>query len=190
MMRSPVNSRALAGTIAALTAVLAVATGPVTSTPAFAQQQQQSQPVITEIKQMKLTEPMISGFLKSQRGLIAITDKLEKAGDTIDAKLQEELDGIAKSGGFKSFAEFDDVRANIMMVLAGIDPENSTYTDPMDLIKKDIESLKADTQLTPEDKRQQLDELTEALKEMQPLQYKENIALVQKYFKEIDDVLK
>lgn len=180
--------RVLSAVIAATAA--AVAVGFWTLAPAMAQGKQEQQPVVTEIKQVKLNDKMIQGFLTSQRGLIAITDKLEKAGDTIDAKLQAELDGIAKKGGFANFNDFEDVRANIMMVLAGIDPENGTYTDPIDLIKKDIEAIKADKQLSEEDRKQQLEELTEALKEMQPLQYKDNIALVRKHFKEIDEVLK
>jgi hypothetical protein len=182
------RSRALA--LFALGASLAV--GIATFSPEFvvAQEGKEQQPMIADVKQLKLSEKDITGFLTAQRGLIAITDKLEKAGDTIDEKLQAELDGIARKGGFANFAQFDDIRANIMMVLAGINPENGSYTDPMELIKKDIEAIKTDASLSAEDRKQQLEELNEALKEMQPLQYKENIPLVQKHFKEIDEVLK
>ena len=50
--------------------------------------------------------------------------------------------------GFKDFADFEEIRANIMMVLAGIDPDNGEYSDPIELIKKDIEAIKADKALT------------------------------------------
>lgn len=189
MKRRTTSKRLLSGILLALAAAIWMPGTAPDQARAQAKQEQQ-QPTVTEIKQIKLNEKMIQGFLTSQRGLIAITDKLEKAGDTIDDKLQAELDQIAKKGGFPSFYDFEDVRANIMMVLAGIDPESGTYTDPIDLIKKDIEAIKTDKQLTEPDRKQQLEELTEALKEMQPLQFKENIALVQKHFKEIDEVLK
>jgi hypothetical protein len=142
-----------------------------------------------EVTQIKLTEQHIKGFLGAQKDLTAMAPKIEAAGDTIDAKLQAELDGLAKKHGFKDFNNFDDVRANIMMVLAGIDPDTGNYTDPVDLIKKDMEAVKADTSLSEADRKQQLDELTDAMKEMQPLKYKENIELVKKYQKAIDAAL-
>ena len=155
------------------------------SVPALAQQ---TPP--TEIKQLKLTEQHIKGFLGAQKDLVAITAKLEAAGDTIDEKLQKELDGIGAKNGFRDFADFEEIRANIMMVLAGIDPDNGQYSDPIDLIKKDIEAIKADKNLTEADRKQQLDEMNEALKEMQPLKFKENIEIVKKYAKQIDEALK
>ena len=143
-----------------------------------------------EIKQLKLSEKHITGFLGAQKDLVAITAKLEAAGDTIDEKLQKELDGIGAKNGFRDFADFEEVRANIMMVLAGIDPDNGQYSDPIDLIKKDIEAIKADKNISEADRKQQLEEMTEALKEMQPLKFKENIEIVKKYSKQIDDALK
>lgn len=147
-------------------------------------------PVPTEIKQIRLTEAHIQGFLGAQRDLVAITSELEAAGDTIDDKLQKKLDGIGAKNGFKDFADFEDIRANIMMVLAGIDPENGQYSDPIELIKKDIEAIKVDKSLSEADRKQQLEEMTEALKEMQPLKFKENIDVVKKYAKQIDEALK
>ena len=77
-----------------------------------------------------------------------------------------------------------------MMVLAGIDPDTGQYSDPIELIKKDIDAIKADKTLTEEDRKNQLDEMNEALKEMQPLKFKENIDIVKKYSKQIDEALK
>ncbi|HXF55172.1 MAG TPA: hypothetical protein VNK52_13720 [Hyphomicrobiaceae bacterium] len=142
-----------------------------------------------EMTQIRLTEQHIKGFLGAQKDLTAIASKIEAAGDTIDAKLQAEIDALARKHGFKDFNDFDDVRANIMMVLAGIDPDTGNYTDPVELIKKDIEAVKADKSLSEADRKQQLEELNEALKEMQPLKYKENIELVKKHQKAIDAVL-
>ena len=152
--------------------------------------QQAPAPAPSEIKQLKLEESHIKGFLGAQKDLVAITAKLEAAGDTIDDKLQKELDGIGAKNGFKDFADFEEVRANIMLVLAGIDPDNGQYSDPIDMIKKDIQAIKADKTLSEADRKQQLDEMNEALKEMQPLKYKENVDIVRKYTKQIDEALK
>ena len=143
-----------------------------------------------EIKQVLLTEKHVSNFLGAQKDLIAITAKLEAAGDSIDEKLQKELDDIGRKHAFKDFADFEEIRANIMMVLAGIDPDNGEYSDPIELIKKDIEAIKADKSLSDADRKAQLEEMTDALKEMQPLKFKENIVIVKKYAKQIDEVLK
>ena len=177
--------RAVAG--AALSVMLSVG---LFAAAAPAAAQQNPPPAPSEIKQLKLSEQHIKGFLGAQKDLVAITAKLEAAGDTIDEKLQKELDGIGSKNGFKDFADFEEVRANIMMVLAGIDPDNGQYSDPIDLIKKDIEAIKGDKTLSEADRKQQLDEMNEALKEMQPLKFKENIEIVKKYSKQIDEALK
>ena len=175
---------------AALATILGLAAGASLAVMPASAQQQNPPPAPTEIRQIKLTEGQVKGFLGAQKDLVAITAKLEAAGDTIDDKLQKELDGIGSKNGFKDFADFEEVRANIMMVLAGIDPDNGQYSDPIELIKKDIEAIKADKALSDADRKQQLDEMNEALKEMQPLKFKENIELVKQYAKQIDDALK
>ena len=184
--------RWIAGAMLAIagTAIGSSVTGVALITGAGSALAQQAPPAQTEIKQLKLNEQHIKGFLGAQKDLVAITAKLEAAGDTIDDKLQKELDGIGAKNGFRDFADFEEVRANIMMVLAGIDPDNGQYSDPIDLIKKDIEAIKGDKTLTEADRKQQLEEMNEALKEMQPLKFKENIEIVKKYAKQIDDALK
>lgn len=158
--------------------------------PAFAQQQPGALAPTPEINQVRLNDKQVIGFLGAQKDLVAITAKLEAAGDTIDEKLQKELDDIGKKNGFKDFADFEEIRANIMMVLAGIDPDNGEYSDPIELIKKDIEAIKADKALSEADRKVQLDEMSDALKEMQPLKFKENIDVVKKHAKAIDEALK
>src|SRR5262249_44895802 len=95
---------------------------------------------------------------------------------------------IAKSNGFSTLDEFDDVAANISLVLAGLDPQSGQFTDPPDQIKKDIDELKQDKQVSQKDKDQTLAEMQEALKRAAPLQFKENVTVVKKYQKELDQV--
>lgn len=152
--------------------------------------QQIPAPAAPEVRQLQLTDAQVTGFIGAQKDLIAITAKLEAAGDTIDEKLQKELDDIGRKHGFKDFADFEEIRTNVMMVLAGIDPDTGEYSDPIELIKKDIEAIKADKSLSEEDRKSQLEEMNDALKEMQPLKYKANIDVVKKFAKQIDEVLK
>jgi hypothetical protein len=173
-----------------LVAFTAAGVALVTTEPLSAQQQPGALAPAPEINQVRLNDKQVVGFLGAQKDLVAITAKLEAAGDTIDEKLQKELDEIGKKNGFKDFADFEEIRANIMMVLAGIDPDTSEYSDPIELIKKDIEAIKADKALTDADRKIQLEEMTDALKEMQPLKFKENIDVVKKHAKAIDEALK
>lgn len=142
------------------------------------------------IPQIKLSEKMVEGFISAQKDMAKVAEKVQgSTTDKIDPKIQTELEDVAKKHGFKDFAEYDDVAANISMVMAGIDPQTGSFTDPTDAIKREIEEVKADKTLKEADKKQMLDELGEALKVSQPIQFKENIELVKKYREKIDAVL-
>jgi hypothetical protein len=143
-----------------------------------------------EVKQVKLTEAQIKGFIAAQPDIAKISEKMQgSTSDKPDPAIQTELEATAKKFGFKSFAEYDDVAANITMVMAGIDPVAGTYTDPVTSIKKEIEEVKANTTMQDKDKQQTLDELNEALKNTQPLQFPENIELVKKFKSDLEKVL-
>lgn len=142
------------------------------------------------MKQIKLTDKQIDGFISAQKDMNAITDKMPAGpSDKPDPKIQAELETIAKKHGFADFNEYDDVASNISMVMAGIDPQTKAFTDPKVAIKKEIDDVTADKSMPDKEKKQTLDELNDALKTAQPIQYKENIELVKKYWDKIDAVL-
>jgi SPX domain protein involved in polyphosphate accumulation len=141
-----------------------------------------------QFKQIKLTEKQVQDFISAQKQLAPLASKLENAADKPDPALQKQIEQIAKSNGFSTIDEFDDVAANISLVLAGLDPQSGQFTEPPDQIKKDIDELKQDKQLPQKDKDQALAEMQEALKRVAPLQFKENVAVVKKYQKELDQV--
>ena len=142
-----------------------------------------------DIKQLKLTDAQVTGFISAQKDLVAIAEKLQAAGDKVDPKLQSELDAIAKKHGFTSFENLDDVAANISLVMAGLDPEKGTFTDPVDALKKELEEIKADATIPEKDKKQMIEELTEALKSTPPVQFKENVEVVKKHREAIEKAL-
>ena len=115
--------------------------------------------------------------------------KLQAAGDKPDAKLQAELEAVATKNGFTSFAELDDIAANISMVMAGLDPQSGEYMDPIEAIKKEMEEIKKDDKIPDKDKKQMLEEMDQALKTTPPLQHKENVAIVKKFQKDIEKAL-
>jgi hypothetical protein len=142
------------------------------------------------VKQIKLTDKHVEGFVNAQKDMTAIADKIQgNAAEKPDPKIQAELEGIAKKHGFASFAEYDDVAANISMVMAGIDPQTKKFTDPQVAIKKEIDEVTADTTLPEKEKKQMLEELNEALRTAQPIENPGNVDLVKKYWDKIDAVL-
>jgi hypothetical protein len=141
----------------------------------------------TAPKQIKLTERHVEGFIAAQKDLSAVVEKMHAAAT--QSKFQAELEAVTAKHGFKSFSEYEDVAANISMLMAAIDPQTKAFTDPPMAIRKEIEEVSADQGLPAEEKKQLLQELNEALKAAQPVQFPSNIELVKKYYDKIDAAL-
>lgn len=162
-----------------IAALVAVALAPL-SGPALAQ---------GAVKQIPLTDKHIEGFINAQKDMAQVAEKMQGNSDKPDPKVQAELESISKKHGFASFQEYDDVAANISMVMAGIDPQSRDFTEPKVAIQKEIDEVKGDTTIPEKEKKQMLEELAEALKSAQPIQHPANIELVKKYWEKIDAVL-
>jgi len=141
----------------------------------------------TAPKQIKLTEKHVEGFIAAQKDLSAVVEKMHAAA--AQSKFQAELEAVTKKHGFRSFSEYEEVAANISMLMAAIDPQTKSFTDPLTAIRKEIEEVTADQGLPEEEKKQLLHQLNEALKEAQPVQFPSNVELVKKYYEKIDAAL-
>jgi hypothetical protein len=141
------------------------------------------------VKQIPLTDKHIEGFISAQKDMASVAEKMQGNSDKPDPKVQAELETIAKKHGFASFQEYDDVAANISMVMAGIDPQSRAFTEPKVAIQKEIDEVKGDNSIPEKEKKQMLDELAEALKSAQPIQHPGNVELVKKNWEKIDAVL-
>jgi hypothetical protein len=132
-----------------------------------------------EVKQIKLTEKHIQGF-------IAADDEMAKIYganvDNSDPKVRAQAEAVARKNGFASLAEHDDVSMNIAIIMSGIDQQTKKFTEPPEQVREEIAVLKADKSLSDAAKREDLAQLEAALKDTKPIQFKENIALVLKYF--------
>jgi hypothetical protein len=133
-----------------------------------------------EVKQIKLTEKHIQGFVAASKDMAQLYEGADP--DKPDPKMEAQAAAVAKRNGFASLAEYDDASMNISMIMSGIDPQSKKFTEPPEQIKKEIAALKADKSVPEMEKREGLAQLEAALKNAKPIQFKENIALVLKYF--------
>ena len=96
---------------------------------------------------------------------------------------------MPKKNGFANLVEHNVVSMNIAMIVSGIDPESKKFTEPSELIKQEIASVKADISVPDAEKKNYLAQLEDALKSAKPIQFKENIALVLKYFDKLPPLM-
>ena len=136
-----------------------------------------------EVKQIKLTEKHVQGFIAVSEHMAQLYDGTNP--DRPDPKLEAQAEALVKKNGFASLAEYDDVTVNIAMIISGIDQQTKKFTEPLDQIKKDIASIKANKSIPEAQKKEDLTQLQAALKNAKPIQFKENIAIVLKYFDQL-----
>jgi hypothetical protein len=153
----------------------------------LAQGAQQQQGEQQRFKEMKLTEKQIQSFIATQKKLAPLASKLE--ADQPDPALQKQVEQIAKSSGFSTMDEFSDVGANVSVLLAGLDAQTGQFIEPPDQIRRDMEEVKKDPQMSKQEKDQAVAQMQAALKTAVPLKFKENVALVRKYQKELEQAL-
>jgi len=133
-----------------------------------------------EAKQIKLTEKHIQGVMAANKDMAKLYEGANS--DKPDPRVEAQAATIAKMNGFASLAEYDDAWINISMIMSGIDPLNKKFTEPAEQIKREISALNANKSIPEGDKEDDLAQLEAELKNTKPVQFKENIALVLKYF--------
>ena len=148
-------------------------------------------PAQSAVTQIKLTQQHIEGFIAAQKDMSAVVEKMQAAAsaDKPSVTFQTELEAVTKKHGFRSFTEYETVAANISIVMAAIDPQTKAFTDPQTSIKKEIDDVTADKTIPDNEKKQLLEELNEALKAAQRIEFPGNIELVRKYYDKIDAAL-
>lgn len=185
--------------IAALTAAAACLLGAIAASgSAFAQAKQQPAPAKQQaappkqaaapeppppLKQIELTEKQIESLIAAQKEMDAVTDKLPQgAADKPDPKLQAQLEGIAKKNGFADFTDYGAVYDNVSLVMSGIDPKTKAFTEPPEMLKKQIAAVQADAKIPARDKKEILEDMNGALKSVEAVKFPGNVTLVTKYF--------
>ena len=142
------------------------------------------------LKQIALTDKQVESLIAAQKEMDAVTDKLPAgAQDKPDPKLQAQLEGIAKKNGFADFNEYGTVYDNVSMVMSGIDPKTKAFTEPPEMLKKQIASVQADPKIPAKDKKAILDEMNAATKTVAKVQFPANVTLVTKYYDKLGPLL-
>jgi hypothetical protein len=141
-----------------------------------------------EVKQIKLTDKHIQGFMAAYEDIAKVYDGAE-SDKPEDPKVEAQAAAVAKKHGFASLAQYDDVSMNISMIMSGIDPQTKKFTEPPEQIKNEIAALKADKSVPEAEKKEGLTQLEAALKNSRPIKFKENIALVLKYFDQLAPIM-
>ena len=136
-----------------------------------------------ELKQVKLTEKHIQGFMAAYDDIAKLYYGADP--DKRDPKVDAQAAAVAKKNGFASLAQYEDVSMNITMIMSGIDPQTKKFTEPPEQIKDEIAALSSDKSLPEAEKKEGVAQLEAALTMVKPIQFKENIALVLKYFDQL-----
>ena len=136
-----------------------------------------------EIKQIRLTEKHIQGFVGAAKDMARLYAGTNP--DQPNPKVEAQAAAVAKKNGFASLDEYDNVWGNVSLVFFGIDPQTKKFSEPPEQIKKEIAALKADKSVPEAEKKEDLAQLEASLKTAKPIQFKENIALVLKYFDQL-----
>jgi hypothetical protein len=140
-----------------------------------------------EVKQIKLTEKQIQGFIAASKDMAKLYEGADP--NKPDPKVEAQAETVAKKNGFANLAEYDDVSTNISIIMSGIDPQTKKFAEPPEQIKQEIAALKADKSVSEAEKKNDLAQLEAALKTAKPIQFKENIALVLKYFDKLSPLM-
>src|SRR5262245_42495016 len=117
-----------------------------------------------EVKQIKLTEKHIQGFMAASKDMARLYDGADP--DKPDPKVEAQAGVVAKKNGFASLAQYEDVSSPSRPNRSRMRSLRSRPTNPSRRRKR--------KRVWRSSRR--------ALKIVRPIQFKENIALVLKYF--------
>ena len=136
-----------------------------------------------DVEQLALTEKQIEAFIAGQKTISAIVDKIpEDQLDNPNPQLQTKLDQVARKFGFKDYGEYEDVADNIDLVMDGFDDDSKTYVGQEVVLKKQLSEVAADKTISARERSEQIKELNEMLKAVEPVKFPNNIVVVTKYY--------
>jgi hypothetical protein len=138
-----------------------------------------------ELRQITLTEKQMHGFLIVSPEIAKLSREAYRENEDEQAQAQS----LVRRHGFANLAEFHDVSINISTIMSGIDRQTKTFTEPPEQIKQQIAVIKSDKSLLKVEKEQLVAHLETTLKSTKPIQFKENIALVLKYFDRLAELM-
>ena len=140
------------------------------------------------LPQIELTESLIQQFIAARAEIDTVLgDEAPEPGEPADAKFAGRLEAIAKKHKFADYDEYDTIAGNIELVLDGVDPATKTYFGEAVLIQRQIDAAQANASLPAEDKKATIAELKDSLRDVAPLKFPGNAALVLKHYDELSE---
>ena len=136
-----------------------------------------------QLQQVELNEDQIKGYLKIAPKLSQMFDRIDKAGGEPDAKLQADLESVAKEGGFKSYDELEIVVSNVTFVMSGMNDEDGSFREPVEVLQQELKDTKADKELNAKEKEEMIAAINESIAITPKLAHKGNVDVVKKHFK-------
>jgi hypothetical protein len=141
------------------------------------------------VKQIALTDKQVDGVIAAAKDMDALSEKMPESGKP-DPKLSAQLEATAKKYGFASYDDYNSVVDNIGLVMSGIDPATKKYVGGAAVIKAQIAQVQADKKMSAKDKKEALEDLTQAAKAPEPtIENKGNIDLVVKNFDKLAAIM-
>src|SRR5262245_19314937 len=117
--------------LSALTgALLAFAVAHVSTAGPAPKQQPAPPPAPEPVKQIRLTEQQVQGFIAAQADMAPIMQRLAAARGQPDQRTMAALEAAAKKHGFASLEDYGDVESNVGLVMSGIDPQTKQFSEP------------------------------------------------------------
>jgi hypothetical protein len=135
--------------------------------------------------QIQLTEAQIAGLLASADEVSTIKDYAPGDVSNPGPETIAKLDAVAKKNGLASYDEFMRIRANVIQVMSGYDDVTDKYVGMAAVLRLRAARIKADRKMSPQDKKQELEDLGGPVCVMPRIAYRGNIDLVHKYYKRL-----
>ena len=170
--------------VAAAIVSVAVAAGSFVGTgPAFAQADASPRP--DALAQMGLNDDLVKQFIETQPDIEAAMGQATDSADVSDPKMMAKLEEVVKKHKFQNYGQFETVAGNIALVLQGVDPKTKKFIGAEAEIKQEIAALKTNTEIPADDKKAEIAELEDELKEIVPVKFKSNIDVVLRYYDQL-----
>jgi hypothetical protein len=148
--------------VAATAAGMLLFSGCVVGNAAAAPAASQTEPKQAQPKQVQLTQKDLDGAIAAQPDADAIIAKEDDGPTPSDIP---KLDAVAKKHGFDSYEQMSNVDYTIGLVFDGIDPASKSYVGPTAVLNEQIKQLNADKTVSAKDKKEQLADLQQELKD-------------------------
>ncbi len=155
---------------------------------AFAQQSTNEQAEVENFEQVQLTDAQVKGYIAAAPKLTELFDRMDRAENNPDPKLDAELETTAKKHGFKSYDELETVGSNISFVLSGINEEDGTFREPLEILQEELAAVEADASIAAEEKQQLVASIKESITLTPKLKFPDNVKVVKGNLKELTEL--